>query len=304
MEPQRIDKQININQKGENNNQINNFLLSLSPRHTPSYRLPYPPSPNFSGREGLLEKLYDRLQVSPCAITAAVVGMPGVGKTEIALQYASKYGKSYGGGSYWLGMRDQDLATVLAQHVKEEFGLDLPPEKIDKQKIAQWCWQQWERNLPENSAVLVVLDNVDEAVQIGGMLPGSQCFKLLVTTRRHALDATFAEELLEELDNPSALKFLGKLLKDSRVSQETEAAKRLCHKLLGNLPLGIELAGRYLQQDAELSIADYVAELSILHESLDVADTNQYPTMNAERGVRLALELEFRLSESAEKPFR
>jgi tetratricopeptide (TPR) repeat protein len=293
MEPQRIDKQINVNQKGKNNNQYNTFHLSSSPKYTPSYHLPYPPSPNFSGREGLLAKLHDRLQVSPCAITAAtaaVAGMPGVGKTELALQYASEYGKSYGGGSYWLVMRDRDLATVLAQHVKDEFGLDLPPEKIDKREIAQWCWRQWERNLPENSAVLVVLDNVDETDQIGGMLPGSRCFRLLVTTRRRALDATFAEELLEELTNPAALEFLEKLV-GSRVSQEPAAALQLCHELLGNLPLGIELAGRYLQQDAELSIAAYVAELSILHESLDVADTNQYPTMNAERGVRLALKI-------------
>ncbi len=260
-------------------------------KYTP-HNLPYPPSANFVGREGVLTRLHASLQAQA---VAAIVGMPGVGKTELALQYAHTHGKKYPGGCYWLGMRDLNLADVLTQHIKREFKLDLPTEINQPRDIAQWCWREWARNLPADSQVLVVLDNVDEAAQIGGMLPGNPCFRLLVTTRTHALVDANAEEKLDELTDEAALQFLGKLVGNLRVSVELVAAKRLCEDLLGNLPLGIELAGRYLQQDEELSIVEFAAELDTLQEALDAEDTRAvYPLMTAERGVKSALELSWR----------
>jgi tetratricopeptide (TPR) repeat protein len=259
------------------------------PKYIPTYSIPYPASPNFVGSDGGLERLVG-LHASWRIV--AVVGMAGVGKTELAVQYAHKYGRSYGGGCYWLGMRDRVLADMLTQHVLREFGLDLPPEITDKRSIAQWCWAQWERNLSNHSQVLLVLDNVDEAIQIGGMLPSDGRFRLLVTTRCQGLDATIVEQYLEELTDAAALDFLRKLIGDVRIDRELVQAKRLCHDLLGNLPLGIELVGRYLHQDDEVTIAEFTADLSKVQEELDGKDpVAVYPTMNAQRGVKSALEL-------------
>jgi tetratricopeptide (TPR) repeat protein len=295
-QPYKKAETIGINVESGGKVKIEKYVVS-QPKYKPAYNLPYPPSQNFVGREGVLARLHGLFQNTSCP-TIAVVGMAGVGKTELALQYASSYGQSYGGGCYWLGMRDKELADVLAQHLKDAFDLDLPLEKIDRIDRSRWCWDQWERNLPEDSTVLVVLDNVDEAHQIGGMLPGNPRFRLLVTTRKLALDITFKEEQLEEFTNPAALAFLSELL-DSRVDRETEAAQWLCHDLLGNLPLGIELAGRYLQQDSELSISEFVSKLSIVYEAVDQHDTRLfYPTMTAERGVKSAIELSWQKLES------
>jgi hypothetical protein len=70
-------------------------IASPSPKYKPRYGLPYPPSMNFVEPDGALKRLHDRLQTGSCAI-AAVAGMAGVGKTELALQYAAKYGETYG----------------------------------------------------------------------------------------------------------------------------------------------------------------------------------------------------------------
>jgi hypothetical protein len=96
----------NITQTTNGNiNQTTNIYQAPSPvKYTPIHNLPYPPSANFVGREGVLTRLHDLLQLRT---VAAVVGMPGVGKTELALQYAHNYGKKYAGGCYWLGMRDR-----------------------------------------------------------------------------------------------------------------------------------------------------------------------------------------------------
>jgi tetratricopeptide (TPR) repeat protein len=273
---------------GDINQTIHHHHQSPSSKYNPTHNLPYPPSPNFVGRDGVLARLYESLQAKPIA---AVVGMAGVGKTELALQYAHTYGKKYLGGCYWLGMLDLNLAQVLTQQIKREFKLDLPPDITEQREIAQWCWGEWARNLPADSQVLVVLDNVDEATQIGGMLPGNPCFRLLVTTRIHGLVDSNAEVKLDELTPTAALELLGKFI-GSRVEDELKAAQRLCDDLLGNLPLGIELAGRYLQQDDELTIAEFAAELDTLQEALDAEDTRAvYPLMTAQRGVKSTLEL-------------
>ncbi len=186
------------------------------PKYIPTYSIPYPASTNFVGRDGVLERLANS---HTSQRIVAVVGMAGVGKTELAVQYAHKYGRNYGGGCYWLGMRDRVLADLLTQHVLREFKLDLPPEITDKREMAQWCWAQWERNLSTDSQVMLVLDNVDEVSQIGGMLPSDGRFRLLVTTRTEGLDATIVEERVEELTNAAALEFLRKLIGNRRVDR-------------------------------------------------------------------------------------
>jgi tetratricopeptide (TPR) repeat protein len=265
----------------------NSDLKSPRPKYIPNYNLPDLPSPNFIGKQGILGRLDARLKNT----VAAIVGMSGVGKTEIALQYAQKYGRDYWCGCYWLDLGARDLDKVLVQHVEDKFWLDLPPEIIDSSKIAQWCWQAWEGILPPGSGqVLVILDDVDEASQIQGMLPPKNSrFRLLVTTRTIGLDKTFDEELLTELTDFAALELLGKLI-GSRVNQELNTAQRLCRDLLGNLPLGIELVGHYLAQDEQLTIAKFSYELSIVQEELDLADPRAvYPNMVADRGVKSAL---------------
>jgi tetratricopeptide (TPR) repeat protein len=262
------------------------------PKYIPTYNLPHPPSPNFIGKPGLLGRLDARLKKS----VAAVVGVAGVGKTELALQYADKYGRDYWGGCYWLELGNKDLDKVLAQHVEHEFYLNVPPEIIDNQNIAHWCWQEWERSLPAGSAkVLVILDDVDDARQIQGMLPArSSRFRLLVTTRTIGLDETFAEELLTEMTDFAALELLEKSI-GSRVNQELDAAQKLCRDLMGNLPLGIELVGHYLAQDEQLTITNFSYELSMEQEALDVADTRAVcANLIAERGVKSILEMSWR----------
>ena len=106
---------------------------------------------------------------------------------------------------------------------------------------------------------MVILDDVTEYKDIKKLLPrtDNQRFKLLITTRQRRLDTNLVDISLDVLSEDKALSLLRGILskEDKRIETEIETAKALC-KWLGYLPLGLELVGRCLVEDADLSIAD------------------------------------------------
>jgi hypothetical protein len=73
-----------------------------------------------------------------------------------------------------------------------------------------------------------------------------------MTTRSH-FGSPVQEVQLDVLSEAEALELLRVLVQDDRVDQEIDRAKQLC-KWLGYLPLGVELVGRYLAEDEDLSL--------------------------------------------------
>jgi hypothetical protein len=86
--------------------------------------------------------------------------------------------------------------------------------------------------------------------------------RILITTRQRRLDINYAEISLDVLSPDEALSLLRGILgeNDRRLDREIETANSLC-KWLGYLPLGLELIGRYLVEDPDLSIAEMLQAL-------------------------------------------
>ena len=241
-------------------------------------------SKNFVGREEELKKIEKALTQGQGVIVCAVEGLGGVGKTELALQYAQRYKGEYA-AQYWLNLREMGLAQAVVKEASRYIAL---PESmladIDEAKAA-WYWQKW---LPAQGKLLVILDDVTDLKDIPQQArPLDDRFQLLVTTRRRKLGSQFVEIALEVISEAEALLLLRKLLGDARVERELTAAKEIC-RYLGYLPLGVELAGRYLQIDEDLKLADYQQQLHIADESLDLQEAED---IGATRGVIAAFEL-------------
>ncbi|MGB3767244.1 MAG: tetratricopeptide repeat protein, partial [Phormidesmis sp.] len=241
----------------------------------------------FVGREEMLAKLQAHLQSGSKLAVTAIRGMGGIGKTELALQYAITQfsAGSYPGGICWLSARDQEIATQITTFAQSHLGLTLPELEIARQ--VRYCWQWWPAG-----EVLVVIDDVTDYKKIEPYLPPSDPrFKLLLTTRLNLgrCAETFS---IQELDVESSLVMLIGIVGEGRIRGQISAARKLC-EWVGCLPLGLELLGRYLANDEDLSVQALLDELQSTRLATEALQ-EVAPGMTANLGALQALELSWR----------
>ncbi|MHC5720396.1 MAG: AAA family ATPase, partial [Nostoc sp.] len=84
---------------------------------------PAVPFKKFVGREAELQKLHQKLQKSRQVAIVAVAGMGGVGKTELAIQYAKQHLENYQGGVCWLSAQGIDVVIQIFRFAELKFKL-------------------------------------------------------------------------------------------------------------------------------------------------------------------------------------
>jgi len=81
----------------------------------------------FVGRETELATIHREMQTSDRVIISAIAGMGGVGKTELAIQYAVRNAAAYSGGICWLNGTQADLFEQIITFARTVLSLKLPP---------------------------------------------------------------------------------------------------------------------------------------------------------------------------------
>ena len=216
------------------------------------------------------------------AITS-VTGMGGIGKTELALQYAHFHliQKTYKGGICWLDCRGENVGIQITNFATSQFSLQISKEE-DLQTRIKFCWRNW----PPGD-VLIIFDDVVDYEDVVNCLPPKELrFKVLITTRQKWLTQSFERLELKVLDKDSALELLMSYVEHSRIEAEQKEAEGLCEDL-GFLPLGLELVARYLERKPNLSLAKTRERLGLKHKSLERFSKD----MTGKRGVVTAFEL-------------
>jgi tetratricopeptide (TPR) repeat protein len=277
---------------------IKEILPSQKPATAVKY-IPYTGVRNFVGRSEELVKIHEKLYQQKTVAISAVSGMGGIGKTELAVKYAREHEDFYPGGICWFSVRDRNLAAEIIQFTQLYLNLEVPQKDarenpLDIHQQVAWCWQNWQ---PPEGLVLVVLDDVTDLKDIKEFLPKTNNrFRILITTRQRRLDINYAEISLDVLSPEEALSLLKGILgeNDRRLDREIETANSLC-KWLGYLPLGLELIGRYLVEDPDLSIAEMLQALreerlknEAINPSLEELENTE---ITAKLGVRDAFNL-------------
>ncbi len=161
----------------------------------PIWTLPHPPNPFFTGREKLLELLHLRLtQGRTAAVTQphAVHGLGGVGKTQVAVEYAYRFSAEYD-AVLWVVADSPETLTVNLAGLTKPTALDLPESEAKEVSVQVQAVLAW---LRRNPRWLLILDSADtpKAVHaICNLLPQDLGGHVLLTSRRSDWPPTISD---------------------------------------------------------------------------------------------------------------
>ncbi len=146
-------------------------LLSASTPHSslpPIWMIPYPRNPFFLGRDKLLSQIYEQMHASRATTLSqaqAISGLGGIGKTQIAIEYAYRYSQDY---QVVLWAHAESIDTLNTSYFQIATKLNLPKEMIREQDVLVQAVKNW---LQGHRTWLLILDNADELLLLKNFLP-------------------------------------------------------------------------------------------------------------------------------------
>ncbi|YCK36716.1 tetratricopeptide repeat protein [Actinomadura sp. ATCC 39365] len=250
--------------------------------------LPRPPVAAFVGRDAALTALRRTLRDAkgPGVITQAVLGLGGVGKSELALQYAHHHRHDHD-LVWWIDADGPDriraglaaLARALTCAIDS-----VAAEQATVEEAAAWALS-W---LAAHPGWLVVLDNIEDVADVEPYLARLAHGHVLITTRRdigwQRLNVTPFR--LELLPRPAAIALLAGLVGPPD-SADTGRLGELAEQL-GDLPLALAQAGAYIARTPRMTLAAYLELLTTVPARMYGAAT---AGVDAERVVAKVLTL-------------
>ncbi len=230
-------------------------------------------SPLFGGRDDEAARLISHLTGParageiPAPRILVLHGMPGVGKSALALHLAHRIKHHFPDGQLFADLQGERLEPANPAHLLASFlrALGMPvaqiPESLTDRSAAL-------RTSLAGKRVLLVLDDAPSATQLLPLLPSDSGNAALVTSRSPLTELPLTRHRVEPLTLDGSLSVLNQLLPDNE-AVELSAAARLA-ALCAGLPLALNVAagrvhaGTTLTQVAEV-LSDERGRLSELH---------------------------------------
>jgi tetratricopeptide (TPR) repeat protein len=216
-------------------------------------RIP-PRNKNFTGRTELLNSLREGIAGQVTAVVPhALHGLGGVGKTQMAVEYAYRFRAEY--DVVWWIPADQPVLVRsslagLAPH------LGLPPATASGIEDAANAVLDALRRGDPYDQWLLIFDNADQPEDLNDVLPRGPGH-VLITSRNHRWEGVVDTVAVDVFSREESVEFLNK-----RVPKgiRTKDADRLADAL-GDLPLALEQAGA-LQAETGMGVPEYLRLLS------------------------------------------
>jgi tetratricopeptide (TPR) repeat protein len=217
-----------------------------------------PQNKNFTGRTELLDALRGSLSGQATAVLSAfpsmggvgaLHGMGGVGKTQMAVEYAYRSADQY--DVVWWIPADQPM-LVRSSLAALAPSLGLPPATATGTEEAANAVLDALRRGEPYSRWLLIFDNADEPEDIQNLLPHGPGH-VLITSRNHRWEAAVETVSVDVFSRRESVEFLRKRA-GSAISPED--ADRLAAEL-GDLPLALEQAGA-LQAETGMPVEEYL----------------------------------------------
>lgn len=236
-------------------------VADYDPRHPPFFVPFRQKGDQVIGREAALLAVREQLtsgRRTAIGQTASFMGLGGLGKTQLAVEYAYRFRDDYKNGVIWLNA-DQDIDAQLTELSEKARWVSPHSEHKYKLEVAQ-------RRLRTYSDCLIIFDNLEDPSAIEDYLPEPQADPhILVTSRTQ--QPGFKPIPLDPLNEALSIELLYQEAgRQAEGESEKDAAREIAQTLDG-LPLALELAGAYLQYRS-ISFQQYLA---LLKENLKEA---------------------------------
>jgi len=229
----------------------------------PTWNVP-PRNADFTGRGATLELLRDKLAGGGRAVVVAqaLYGLGGVGKTQLALEYAHRFMADYNLVWWVPSERPEETSGALAD-LARKMGLKTGDNVAE---AAEAALEELRRDTTPHW--LLIFDNADDPKQLEPYLPTGSGH-VLITSRNQAW--THSAEPLE-VDVFTREESVAHLLR--HVPELDRADARRVADALGNLPLAVEQASAWLEQTG-MPARVYVEQLG--SQSTRILALNQPP---------------------------
>lgn len=251
------------------------YEFSILPRPAD---IPFRHNPQFVGRSEDLVQLYLQLigGLRKVGISnLGMVGMGGIGKTQLAVEYAYRFGFAYE-GIFWVNAADaagwKDAFAAISRKLGIKVNDSGTTDRNREHIVALYDYFSINKNY------LVIMDNVNDPgllnndeLFVEGLAPiDFNCDLLFTTRKRFDLPGANAH-LLDILTENEAVELLTSYRKTE--TGEGDKVKSICNAL-GYLPLAIVLAGARMQflktHQPGFRYADFLKHLE--QKKLDVID--------------------------------
>ncbi|MFD3505017.1 FxSxx-COOH system tetratricopeptide repeat protein [Streptomyces sp. NPDC058678] len=199
-----------------------------------AYRLP-PRNTNFTGRDAMLRELRQRLTSVNDVAMLAVHGLGGVGKTQLAVEYAYRYQSKYRFVAF-VDAEDPDLVASQFVSLAGELGLT----EVSSDQVIPRVYGK----LLDRRPWLIIFDNGEKPGTLTHALPsGGRASNghVLVTTRVSGWSSRADVVDLDVFTRRESVELLVR-----RVPGMTTAVAERIAEQLGDLPLALEQAAGYM----------------------------------------------------------
>ena len=222
--------------------------------------------PDFIGHEDLLMEL-DSISdgTDPVSNTVVLSGMPGVGKTTLAVHWAQQRADRFPDGQLYLNANGfgtgppMDPAAAMCRLLTAlDTSGDQMPATLDQRRDRL-------NEILSERRMLIVLDNVRDSSQVRPLIPTSTKSFVVITSRTRLRSLTIREGVrcltVPPLPHPDCLTLLTKVIGVARAGVEPAAVRALAHISCG-LPLALRVMGQRVAEWPGTPISELVDELN------------------------------------------
>ena len=181
----------------------------------------------------MLAQLHTQLESGQtAALSQAISGLGGVGKTQLAVEYAYRFHQDY---QAVLWAHAESTESLISSYTEMATLLNLPVKDVQEQTMIMQAVKRWLQN---HRDWLLILDNADELDLLSAFLPPRLGGHVIITTRA-AAPGRFARRLLVETFSPAqgtlfVLRRAGLLPFDTDASQALQEDQELARQIRGS----------------------------------------------------------------------